>query len=228
MAEAKGANGEYEITWKSKPLGFSIVMDTSGKNAYVSSIQRAENVSKGLKLAAQIISINGLNVKDKKHSEILGEIKKAKLPMTLRFQPRSFVHDSNQDAKQKAEDTTDNDNVPTRLEFTQAPEECSHVNGEFELLIKPINGKPAWQRKDQETDPILLWFWPSTEKENQKLLGRDLWMIGRRSKLNKQDAYACVNCFDDVPTSPDLVWKCYEKSSGKWKDEQLKIEQHYV
>ena len=65
-----------------------------------------------------------------------------------------------------------------------------------------------------------LWFWPSTEKENQKLLGRDLWMIGRRSKLNKQDAYACVNCSDDVPTSPDLVWKCYEKSSGKWKDEQ--------
>jgi len=227
MAEAKGANGEYEITWESKPLGFSIVMDTSGKNAYVSSIQRAENVSKGLKLAAQIVSINGLFVKDKKHSEILGEIKKAKLPMTLRFQPRSFANDT-QERQQKMEDTTENDNVPTRLEFENAPDDCSHVNGEFELLIKPINGKPAWQRKDQETDPILLWFWPSHEKENAKLLKRDLWMIGRRSKLNKQDAYACVNCSDDVPTDPELVWKCYQKNGGKWKDTQLKIEQHYV
>lgn len=219
MAEAD-QRGVYEITWREKPLGFSIVMDTSGKNAYVSSIQRAPNVQKGLKLAAQIIKVNGVGVKDMMHSDILTKIKQAKLPMTLTFQPRSFANESDNEDKNK--------NVPRRLEFKNAPDDCNHVNGEFELLIKPINGRAAWQRKDDEKDPILLWFWPKIDPENAQLLKRDLWMIGRRSRLNNQDAYACLDSSAEVPTAKDAVWKCYEKAKKSWKNTKLTIMQHSI
>jgi len=224
---AAADNGEYSITWEKKPLGFSIVMDTSGQNAYVSSIQRPDNVNKGLKLAAQIIQINDQKVVDKPHADILDAIKKAKEPITLTFQPRSFANDPN-DKTASISKKKDNRNFPRRLEFSEAPEDCTHVNGAFELLIQPINGKPAWQRKDDEEDPILLYFWPKEEPENNKLLEKDLWMIGRRSKLNKQDAYACCNSSLQVPTDPRLQWKCYQKSKKKWKDTTLKIVQEKV
>jgi len=223
---AAADNGEYTITWEKKPLGFSIVMDTSGQNAYVSSIQRAENVGKGLKLAAQIIEINGTRVVDKNHSEILKEIKKAGEPITLKFQPRSFANDPND--KGSKSQKKDDRQFPRRLEFSKAPDDCTHVNGAFELLIQPINGKPAWQRKDKEEDPILLYFWPKEEPENKKLLKRDVWMIGRRSKLNKQDAYACVNTADEVPTDPALKWKLYRKETKKWIDTELSIIQKSI
>jgi len=220
-------NGEYSITWNKKPLGFSIVMDTSGQNAYVSSIQRPENVGKGLKLAAQIIQINEQKVVDKPHAEILDAIKKAKEPITLKFQPRSFANDPNDKTASKSKKKDDRQ-YPRRLEFSAAPKDCTHVNGAFELLIQPINGKPAWQRADNEEDPILLYFWPKEEPENARLLKRDVWMIGRRSKLNKQDAYACVNTDMEVPTDPKLIWKCYRKEIKKWKDCELTIVQEKV
>lgn len=224
---AAADNGEYTITWEKKPLGFSIVMDTSGQNAYVSSIQRAENVGKGLKLAAQIIEINGTRVVDKNHSEILGEIKKASEPITLKFQPRSFANDPNEKVPSKSK-KKDERHFPRRLEFSMAPKDCKHVNGAFELLIQPINGKPAWQRKDEEEDPILLYFWPKEDPENKRLLAKDLWMIGRRSALNKQDAYACVAASDQVPTDPELKWKCYQAGSETWTDTKLKIVQKAI
>lgn len=229
MAEAAdkakiNSDGTYDIEWKSKPLGFSIVMDTSGKNAYVSSIQRAENVGKGLKLAAQIIQINGKDVENMKHNEILNQIKKATLPMTLRFKPRSFASEDSGAAK-TAENDEAHQNHPRRLIFEGAPDDCTHVNGEFELLIKPINDKPAWQRKDEESDPILLWFWPKTEPENARLLKRDVWMIGRRSNLNKQSAYACTACSEEVPSNPKLMWKVYQKANSSWEDTKIRIQQ---
>lgn len=222
MADAaeENKNGEYEITWQKKPLGFSIVMDTSGKNAYVSSIQVAGNLKKGLKLAAQIIEINGEKVKDLKHSEILTKIKNASQPITLKFQPRSFANDN------KSKDDVKNQYAPRILEFAEAPNECRHVNGKFELLKSQINGKPAWQRKDDEEDPILLWFWPKDEAVNKSLMARNLWMIGRRSKLNQQDAYACMNASKqedmEAPTRTDVKWKVY-KQNGGWQDCEIKI-----
>jgi len=226
---ANSGASEYEITWQEKPLGFSIVMDTSGNNAYVSSIQRANNVSKGLKLAAQIIAINGVNVEDMEHAKILSEIKKAKCPMTLRFKPRSFATDQASKADTGDDNASINhDQHPRRLIFRDAPEEATHVNGEFELLIKPIHDKPAWQRKDEESDPILLWFWPKTEPENIKCgLKNNVWMIGRRSKLNKQEAYACAQSDDEVPTN-NLIWKVYMKSKTKWMDTKINIQQKQI
>jgi hypothetical protein len=92
----------YTIEWKAKPLGFSIVMDTTGKNAYVSSIQKEDNIKKGLKLAAQIVEINGQQAKNIKHQAILEMIKGATLPMNLKFQPRSFANETEKKEEKKS------------------------------------------------------------------------------------------------------------------------------
>merc|ERR1719244_2171324 len=101
-------DGTYEIEWAGKPLGFSIVMDTTGKNAYDSSIQKSLNVERGLKLAAQIVSVNGTKTEDQLHNEILNKIKNASTPIKLRFKPRSFAN--NPDAAKK-------DQIPPFLQF---------------------------------------------------------------------------------------------------------------
>jgi len=215
MAEAKG--GVYEITWDKKPLGFSIVMDTTGKNAYVSSIQNNHNVKKGLKLAAQIIEINGNNQKDKKHADILTAIKGAQLPITLKFQPRSFANDP--------DDTGDLDEIPKVLTFKGAPESNAHrVNGYFELIHEKINDKHVWQRKDDETDPILVWWWPKAKSGLEK----DLWMIGRKTYVNKQGAYACVDSCEDIPTNIHKTWKAYDQNLQTFVDAKIKIDQSSV
>jgi len=212
MAEAKG--GVYAIKWEKKPLGFSIVMDTTGKNAYVSSIQNNLNVSKGLKLAAQIIEINGKNQKDKKHADILTAIKGAQLPITLKFQPRSFANDP--------DDTGDLDEIPKVLTFKGAPESNAHrVNGYFELITQKINDKHVWQRKDEEDDPILVWWWPKAKSNLEK----DLWMIGRKSYINKQGAYACVDSSEDLPTNIMKTWKAFDQGAQKFVDAKIIIAQ---
>lgn len=213
MAEAKN-QGVYTIKWQSKPLGFSIVMDTTGKNAYVSSIQNEANRQKGLKLAAQIVAINGANQRDRKHTDILNSIKTAKLPITLEFQPRSFANDPQED-----DELT---NIPKVLTFKGAPESNAHrVNGYFELTKQKINGKYVWQRKDEEQDPILVWYWPKAKSNLEK----DLWMIGRKSYVNKQGAYACVDSTADIPTEIQKTWKAYDQAAGKFVDAEIIIDQ---
>jgi len=212
MAEAD-AKGVYTIKWDKKPLGFSIVMDTTGKNAYVSSIQNEANRKKGLKLAAQIVAINGDNQRDRKHTDILQSIKSAKLPITLKFQPRSFANDP------KDDELTD---VPKVLTFKGAPASNAHrVNGYFELIKNKINGKHVWQRKDEESDPILVWFWPKSKSE----LAEDLWMIGRKSYVNKQGAYACVNSDVDIPTQVNKTWKAFDQTAQKFVEAKIIIDQ---
>jgi len=209
-------NGTYEITWKSKPLGFSIVMDTTGKNAYVSSIQKHENVTKGLKLAAQIIMINGTNVKNMKHQKILEQIKGAKLPMTLKFQPRSFANDP-QEQKKKT------DAVPQAFLFGGAPKSAKNrVDGVFELTTDKQNGREVWQRKDDEDDPILLWWWPA-KTLGVKNMNENLWMISRSSQVGTQNAYAC--CPEDAkyPSLLKKPWKVFNKDSGKFVECKLSI-----
>eukprot|EP01084_Bolivina_argentea_P281197 481080_1 len=63
--------GLYEITFNQRPLGFSVIMDTRGKNAIVSSIQDSTNDNLGMKVASRIYEINGKRVDDLKHKEIL-------------------------------------------------------------------------------------------------------------------------------------------------------------
>ena len=63
--------GLYEITFNERPLGFSVIMDTRGKNAIVSSIQDDTNEQLGMKLASRVYEINGKRVDDQKHKDIL-------------------------------------------------------------------------------------------------------------------------------------------------------------
>lgn len=214
MAEAQltaeeRKKGIYSLTWPKKPLGFSIVMDTTGKNAYVSSIQNTSNVQKGLKLAAQIVEINGKDQKNRKHSDILNSIKSANLPITLKFQPRSFANDPDAAAEDKALD-----NIPKVLTFKGAPESNAHrVNGYFELITTKINDRHVWQRKDELEDPILVWWWPKAKNG----LGEDLWMIGRKSYVNKQGAYACVVSSEKLPTDIHKTWKAWDPTADNKK-----------
>jgi len=63
--------GLYEITFNQRPLGFSVIMDTRGKNAIVSSVQDETNGKLGMKIASRVYEINGKRVDDMKHKEIL-------------------------------------------------------------------------------------------------------------------------------------------------------------
>jgi len=217
---AEEDNGAYTITWQSKPLGFSIVMDTTGRNAYVSSIQKQENLQKGLKLAAQIIRINDENVKQMKHGDILDRIRNAALPMELTFQPRSFANEPQGGNRSKAKST----DVPKGLLFAGAPASArNRVDGVFELVesesISPHNGREVWQRKDSEEDPVILWFWPTSVSG----LTTDLWMIGRKTKIDTQDAYACVASSTTNPLLINKAWKIFDKEAGNFVDCTLNI-----
>jgi len=201
----------YVIEWESKPLGFSIVMDTTAKNAYVSSIQKESNKNKGLKLAAQIIEINGENVKNVDHKQILVKIKQAQLPIKLKFQPRSFANDP----KHNQED----EEIPTPLKFQGANVNEHRINGFFDLTKEKYNGKHQWQRDDKLDDPVLLWFWPKADANNT--MKKDLWMISRKSKRGTQFAYACVESSCELPTdivcNQNLKWKCYNPPNEETK-----------
>jgi len=221
---AADGNEQYSITWETKPLGFSIVMDTTGRNAYVSSIQKQDNLKKGLKLAAQIIKINGDNVKQKKHGEILDAIKKARLPMTLTFQPRSFANASSQ-GNDDSPSASAND-TPIALLFGGAPDSArNRVDGMF-LLIKnkTVNGKACWQRKDDESDPIILWYWPLTGGEaGDSGMQENLWMISRASQLQTQNAYACCPTDVDNPLLINCPWKVWNKTKNSFESCDLTI-----
>jgi len=207
---------QYEITWAKKPLGFSIVMDTTGRNAYVSSIQKQENLTKGLKLAAQIIKINGQDAKQKKHGAILELIKQATLPMTLTFQPRSFASSTN-NAAESGEDEAEKqrDAVSSALLFGGAPESAKNrVDGLF-LKVKnaKTNGRHMWQRKDRETDPIMLWYWPLEGGDaGPSGMQENLWMISRKSQLNTQHAYACCPSEELDPLNIKKKWKVWNQT----------------
>jgi len=213
-------SSEYTIKWEAKPLGFSIVMDTTGRNAYVSSIQKQENLQKGLKLAAQIIKINGHNAKQKKHGEILELIKKATLPMLLTFQPRSFATGAGESENKSTE-------TPVSLLFGGAPESArNRVDGIFTLCKdgdeeKKINGRNIWQRVDEESDPIILWYWPETHDNNS--MKTSVWMISRGSQINTQNAYACVADTSENPLQINVAWKVFNKEARNFLECKLNI-----
>lgn len=231
MAAAEST--EYEITWVSKPLGFSIVMDTTGRNAYVSSIQKDSNIEKGLKLAAQIVKIGENNVKQMQHSKILDFIRKEPLPMTLTFQPRSFAKETEDGTKRAIKSDSE---LPEAFIIQGAPASLEQrVNGMFEKVnddsLRVHNNRGVWQRRDGETDPILLWYWPRSVSN----LSADLWMISRRSQLDKQGAYACLESDDVNPLNlHKYKWKVFNKVSQAFDETHITIadsvskEQHTV
>merc|ERR550517_48314 len=125
-----------------------------------------------------------------KHANILNQIKGATLPMSLVFQPRSFANEPRDEDREEG--------PPEGLLFGGAPASAKNrVDGVFELVETEHNDRSMWQRKDQEDDPILLWWWPA--KDLNQDIGENLWMISRQSQLNTQNAYAC--CPAEVNTN---------------------------
>ena len=77
--------GLYELTFNQRPLGFSVIMDTRGKNAIVSSIQDDQNQNLGMKVASRVYEINGKRVDDLKHREILKLMSSQQCPFYVVF-----------------------------------------------------------------------------------------------------------------------------------------------
>eukprot|EP01084_Bolivina_argentea_P299902 517002_1 len=77
--------GLYEITFNQRPLGFSVIMDTRGKNAIVSSVQEDTNAKLGMKIASRVYEINGKRVDDIKHKEILKLMSTQQCPFYVVF-----------------------------------------------------------------------------------------------------------------------------------------------
>lgn len=217
---ASESNGAYEITWESKPLGFSIVMDTTGRNAYVSSIQKTENLDKGLKLAAQIIAINNENVKSMKHQDILGKIKGAHLPMVLKFQPRSFANEKANEREEQVEE--EEQGAPPGLLFGGATVAANRVNGMFELVTnEKLNDREIWQRRDEESDPIILYWYPA--KDLGHSTNENIWMIARRSRINTDAGYACCKQDTQYPHQVTSKWWVYNQAVAGFEECFLEI-----
>jgi len=231
-------DGSYTIQWSKKPLGFSIVMDTTGNNAYVSSIQEKRNVKKGLKLAAQIVEVNGTGTVGKKHQEILQIIKGVKPPVILRFQPRSFAN-ANADGDKR--------DIPAFMEITGAEgEKQMRINGKYQLVTDKNNAryqvfdKPVWLKVDKEGlggDLIYCWYYPSKSSG----LPCSMWMITRDSEITKGvkgEAVGAYGCFKvegtndkgdkltDVIQYPtdttELNWHLFEDGEFKQKSIMIK------
>lgn len=137
-------DGCYSITWSKLPLGFSLVQEKTGRNAFISSIDE-NKTNKGLKLASQIIKVNERTVEDKPHSTIKLTIKFAELPLTIKFREREDLVKTNvRENKLLAigllGDTEQPDSVAIRMTDLNEPEAQSDVRSEStSALIKRIN-----------------------------------------------------------------------------------------
>lgn len=75
---------EESITFKTKPLGFTVVQDKEETNAKVSKTdERAAR--KGVKVGSHIVSVNGEKVFGRMHKDICEIINNAKFPIQLTF-----------------------------------------------------------------------------------------------------------------------------------------------
>merc|ERR1719436_1194523 len=156
-------------------------MDSNANNAYVSSIQNTENISKGVTLASQIVKVNGDNVDGMKHQDILKKIMSTDCPISLTFKPRSFM------------------GVGNTVKGITFENGSDRVNGFYELDKDKVNGRNCWRKtKGVEEDNILCYFWPCDEPGNQKIK-KDLWMVARESALNTDSAYACCESSKESP-----------------------------
>jgi len=233
------ADGSYTIQWGKKPLGFSIVMDTTGNNAYVSSIQEKANVKKGLKLAAQIVDVNGTPTVGKKHQEILSVIKGVQPPVILKFQPRSFANANSNDQDKRE--------IPQFMEITGAEGPSQNrINGKYSLVTDKSNpryqvlGKPVWEKVDKEGlegNHIYCWYYPADKSK----LPVTMWMITRDTEIKKAldneenvGAYACFQLkgtnkkgekLEEIihfPTdTTGLNWHLFE--NGEFKEKPISI-----
>ena len=93
----------YEITFNERPLGFSVIMDTRGKNAIVSSIQDGNNKRLGMKVASRMYEVNGKRVDGLKHRDILKTISSQSTPFYVVFREARKNHKALKKIEQERE-----------------------------------------------------------------------------------------------------------------------------
>lgn len=195
----------YEKTWETKPLGFSIIMDTRGKNAYVSSVQnKALNKGK-VTLASQIIEVAGQNVEDKDHSDILNLIISSGTPLTLKFRKSS---------------KESGDSAPPCISFQNAPEKVAHrVNGEWSLEENnKINFRNVWRRNTDGDVLCNLWYWPKSQMSAEVAAkiggGAGAWLITRAPDLGNKNPETIYGAGID---DPEGTCKYPSMITGTWR-----------
>merc|ERR1719447_445720 len=75
---------EYSLNFKKRPLGFCVVPDHCGKDAYVSYIEDRTLFS--IKTNSQIVKVAGQSCIGYEHEIILNRIQNANLPLIIAFQ----------------------------------------------------------------------------------------------------------------------------------------------
>jgi len=76
---------EYTVSFKGKPLGFTVVQDKESQNAKVSKINLNSAAKKGIKIGSYIVEVNDMRVFGLRHKNIIEIINRATFPIRLRF-----------------------------------------------------------------------------------------------------------------------------------------------
>jgi len=76
---------ENTVTFKSKPLGFTVIQDNEERNAKVIKINKRMSADAGVRIGSYITAVNNFPVFGLKHPEICSLINRSKFPIKLRF-----------------------------------------------------------------------------------------------------------------------------------------------
>ena len=80
-----------EIIFTHEKLGFSVIMNSHGKNAIVSKISDRNTEDLGLVIGLRIVEIDGINVEEWQHRKILDKIKNQETrPFCIAFKKVKF------------------------------------------------------------------------------------------------------------------------------------------
>jgi len=84
---------EYNVSFQSKPMGFTVVRGKDSKNAKVSKINLNSAAQKGIKIGSYIVTVNDQQVFGLKHRRILNIIDSAGFPIRLglRHPPKLLI-----------------------------------------------------------------------------------------------------------------------------------------
>lgn len=83
---------------------------------------------------------------------------------------------------------------------------AKRLNGTYKLRKQLVGKRPSYIKVQSDTaDKMVIWFWSSNK----------VWMMTRKTMINTDSAYACVQDNASEPTKVTEPWKVYDKSVSK-------------
>lgn len=84
---------------------------------------------------------------------------------------------------------------------------ADRLNGMYKKRKQEVGGRPSYVKISKNADKMVIWFW----------LAKKVWMMTRKSMINTDSAYACVQ--DDAlqPCEIRSIWKVFDKKAGEHK-----------